>query len=589
MFFIQVAIPNGPTYLSLDQAPAEPMIEKKDPSQLFKDANRLCGENNLSQAEEKYSQAIELRPDFYQAYFNRGILLWKQNKLKQAEKNFRKACKIAPYYHRARLLLGDTLKKQNKIKESIREYRNIIADKPDYFDAYVHLGRILSDQHQFDAALRLFEHALELRPENRPCRLDYANTLNMVNRTEQALENYKIIETKTDTNVLHNIAYTLKKLGKTEEALPYYYKVIDLKPSHAEARFGLGCTQIMLEDFINGFAGYEWRWNRTRKPFPVPEGLPKWDGISDLHGKTILLQAEQGLGDTFQFIRYARKLKALGAYVIFASQNPLIQILSDCDYLDEVVSIHLTPPPCDLYVSLMSLPHILKTEIETIPVDIPYLFADEHLVQHWKQELSGDHTFKIGICWQGNPNYSTPFLRSAVANKSIQLKQFEIINNIPGVSLYCLQKMSGEDQLESLPDGFTIHTFGPDFDNNNGRFMDTAAVMKNLDLVLTVDTSIAHLAGGLGVPVWVLLPEPADWRWMLRKYDSPWYPEMKLFRQPKTGDWDSVFKIVAQKIKKIIFAHSETTNTQKKQTTSDNLAHEADPICSWIETNPWGA
>jgi len=593
LVFCTQTTPKGPTYLSLDQAPPAPTIEQKDPAQLFKQANTFCKGNKKAEAAQLYTQAIALRPDFYQAYFNRGLIFWQDKQFEQAERDFRKALEIAPHYDRSWLMLADTLKKQDRVKEAIKEYRDLIAAKPDNFEAYLHLARILSDEHEFETAIRLFEHALQINPYHRPCRLDYANTLNMVNRTQEALENYYEIQTESDTNILHNIAYTLKKLGRIDEALPYYHKVIEVKPEHAEAQFGLGCTYIMLEDFIKGFAGYEWRWNRNRKPFPVPEGLQKWDGISDLRGKTILLQAEQGLGDSLQFIRYGRELKARGAYVIFASQNPLMTLLSRCDYIDEVVSIHLTPPPCDLYVSLMSLPHILKTEIDTIPLDIPYVFADEDLVQHWKQKLSGDHSFKIGICWQGNPNYSTPFLRSAVANKSVQLKQFEVIHNIPGVSLYCLQKMSGEDQLNDLPEGFTIHTFGPDFDKTNGRFMDTAALMKNLDLVLTVDTSVAHLAGALGVPVWVLLPEPADWRWMLRPTDTPWYPNMRLFRQPSIGDWDSVFEVVAQALKDKIKSHLRSSSYPSTGSgpCSGQAAQSSsgDPMYDLLEQTPWGA
>jgi len=575
----------GPTYLSVDNAQPRPLIKTKDPADLFKQANNLFRENKLDEAIALYTEAIELRPDFYQAYFNRGLLFVQQKKLEQAEHDLKTAHEIAPHYDRAWLQLADVLKKRNKIEEAIAEYEKLIAAKPNHFDAHLHLARICSECRQFDKALALFERALELRPGNRQCTLDYANNLNLVHRTQEALEQYKKIETDNHTNVLHNIAYTLKKLNRMEEALTYYEKVIAVKPDHAEAHFGLGCTLIMLENFIDGFAEYEWRWNRKTQPFPPPVGIKKWNGVDNLQGKTILLQAEQGLGDTFQFIRYAQLIKARGAYVVFASQKPLMKLLSNLDYIDEVVSIHLLPPPpCDYYVSLMSLPHILGTEVETIPNKIPYLKADPNLVAHWQKELADDTNFKIGICWQGNPNYSTPFLRSAVANKSVQLKQFETIANIPGVSLYCLQKMSGEEQLKNLPEGFNLHVFGPDFDNKHGRFMDTAAVMKNLDLVLTVDTSIAHLAGGLNVPVWVLLPEPADWRWMLRETNSPWYPHMRLFRQPAPNDWDSVFQFVAQQLVEKLGQENTIKNPPNDQRlVNDVYSHD----CRQLEDNPW--
>ena len=279
---------------------------------------------------------------------------------------------------------------------------------------------------------------------------------------------------------------------------------------------------------------------------------PRWDG-SDLQGKTILIHAEQGLGDTFQFIRYAKLIKEKNGIVIAAVQKPLVTLMKNCKYIDRVISLDDTPPHFDVHSPMLSLPYALKTQLETIPCEIPYLYANEKLVTDWKQKLAADKNFKIGICWQGNDNYATPLLRATVAQKSVHPKEFAPICQVPGVSVYSLQKTTGTDQLKDLPDTMRIITFDGDFDQSNGRFMDTAAVIKNLDLVITVDTSISHLASGLGVPTWIMLPNPADWRWMIDRTDSPWYPNVtRLFKQPTPGDWQSMIKEVAVELQKHI-------------------------------------
>jgi hypothetical protein len=205
-------------------------------------------------------------------------------------------------------------------------------------------------------------------------------------------------------------------------------------------------------------------------------------------------------------------------------------------------------PTFDVHAPLVSLPAILHTTQQTVPADIPYLFADPQLVEQWRQKLAPDKNFKVGICWQGNPNYSTHFLRVAVAAKSCSAAKFAPLAYVPGVTLYSLQRETGVEQLaRGIP--FPLVTFGPEFDRDNGRFMDTAALMQNLDLIITIDTSIAHLAAGLGKPVWILIPNPPDWRWMRDRTDSPWYPNMRLFRQTTALDWDSVIQTVADQLR----------------------------------------
>jgi len=534
-------------------------------SDLFARANELFQSGKLDEAILYYGKTIDINPSCFQAHFNRGLAQTKKQNYAAAEQNYRKALEVHPEYEKAHLALAATLKSAEKFDDAITEYKNILQKSPYHFDAHMALGHLLCDLRRFDEAIFLFEKAMQLKPENTQGKFSLANAFTMKDEPAKALPLFLEIEQQIpqSANVLCNIAYTYKKMGWMEEALNYYRKTIAVDPNHAEGHFALGTSLITIEDFENGWREYEWRWQKKRPPFAPPHRA-FWDG-SDLSGQVILLQAEQGLGDTFQFIRLGKIAKERGALVIAAVQNPLVKILSNCTFIDRVISLKEPSPPSDVCASLMSLPHILGTTVETIPIEIPYLHADESLVEFWGKELADDHNFKIGICWQGNPNYSTPFLRNAVAAKSVNLRDLEPISQLPGVSLYCLQKTTGEEQIDQLPDSFSLHVFGPDFDRAHGAFMDTAAVMKHLDLVLTVDTSIAHLAGGLGVPVWVILPEPADWRWMLRESDSPWYPHMRLFRQPSYGDWDSVIRTVVRELKKEIWRKNYRKQQMKQK------------------------
>ena len=352
--------------------------------------------------------------------------------------------------------------------------------------------------------------------------------------------------------ILYNTAYTLKKCGRIKEAMPYYEAALKRNPNHAEAHFSLGLAYLITGDFKQGWAEYEWRWQRNSQLSPRDFSQPMWNG-EPLNGKTILLHAEQGLGDTFQFVRYAKLIKEqYGGIVLFASQRPLHTFVTRCcPYIDKVVTLDAIPKTFDVHAPLLSLPYILKSEEDTIPKEIPYIFPDQALTEFWRKRLSKDTHLKVGICWQGNSKYSTPFLRSVVAAKSIQMNKFSHLAFVPGVTFYSLQRETGTDQLKSMSTDFELVTFEEDFDKSHGRFMDTAAVIKNLDLVITVDTSIAHLSAAIGTPVWTFLPEPPDWRWMLNRPDTPWYPNMRLFRQTKQGDWDSVMLKVRNELNEL--------------------------------------
>ena len=404
------------------------------------------------------------------------------------------------------------------------------------------------DKEQFEKAAQLYDQAMAISPRNLQLILDAANMYNMIDDLDHALSLYKKILDihPLALEALYNFGYTLKKKGLISHAVDVYTKILSLRPDYAHPHFSLSLAYLSLGDFERGWKEYEWRWKAYNEE-PKKFAQPTWNG-ENLQGKTIFLYAEQGFGDSFQFIRYAKIMKAMGARVIFEAQKPLKKILSLCDYLDTVIEMGQPIPPFDYHLPLMSCPLICNTTTRNVPCDIPYLKADPRLVQDWHTQLASPAAFKIGICWQGNANYSTQFLRKAVAAKSLHVKEFIPLTQIPGVCVYSLQKTNGEEQLKEI-NAIQIKTFDAAFDETHGRFMDTAAVIQNLDLVITIDTSIAHLAAALGTPTWILLPNPSDWRWMLDRTDTPWYNNVRLFRQSKPGDWDSVMQKVIETLK----------------------------------------
>jgi hypothetical protein len=244
------------------------------------------------------------------------------------------------------------------------------------------------------------------------------------------------------------------------------------------------------------------------------------------------------MGDTVQFVRYAPRVSARGGRVIVQCQNPLLHLLSRTPGIDGLVGWGATPPPFDVWIPLMSLPALLGTTLDTIPADIPYISIEPALVERWRQQLAALPGFRVGIVWQGSPRHPWD------CQRSVPLTMFAPLAAVPGVCLVSLQKGTGSNQLTERPGGFPVATVG-ELRDEAGPFTDTAAIIQNLDLVVTVDSAVAHLAGALGAPVWIAVQRSSDWRWMLGRTDSPWYPSVRLFRQQKLGDWPPVFRAIA--------------------------------------------
>lgn len=528
----------------------------------FQRGTELLRSNKIDDSIAWLSKAIKANPNSPQCYFNLAIAYESKNDTESAIEAYKDALLVRLDYPKAHYQLAKLLHKQGEIDEAIKHFEQAVRYDKKLVEPSIQAARLLVGQEKYSESIPHFERAVRERSNDIQLRFEYANTLNTLNRTEEALCEYqKLLESRpNDSGILYNTAYTLKKLGRISDAMPYYEATLQKNPNHAEAHFSLGLAHLANGDFAKGWPEYEWRWQRNSQLAPRNFSKPQWDG-SALNGRTILIHAEQGLGDTFQFIRYARMVKELhNCSIIAAVQRPLhVLVARCCPYIDRTVTLDQIPTSFDVHIPLMSLPNIFKTEQNTVPNKLPYIMPDQALIEHWRRELSEDKNFKVGICWQGNSQYSTPFLRAVVAAKSVAMKKFESLSEIPGISFYSLQRETGINQLNQLSQNFDLKIFGENFDKQHGRFMDTAAVMKNLDLIITVDTSTSHLAGALGVPVWVMLPEPCDWRWMLKRTDTPWYPKnMRLFRQPSVGDWDGLFSEIVTELKKLV----ETKNTR---------------------------
>jgi tetratricopeptide (TPR) repeat protein len=459
----------------------------------------LTGLGRPSEAIPSFQQALQCRPNFAEAHNNLGVALARLKKYDEAIAQYRQALRLRPNYAEAGSNLGNALAAQLKPDEAVAAFQTAIRAKSDYAPAHYNLGIVLAESGRLEEAVASYRQALTLRP-------GYGEALG-------------------------NLGHTYRALGDMAQAMASYQQLLQLKPDDPEAHMSRAMAWLLLGDYERGWPEYEWRWQC--KEFVLPAySQPLWDG-APLEGHTILLSAEQGLGDTIQYIRYAKLVKARGGSVLFHCPKALMKLLADCPGIDELVPQGTPPPAFDVHAPLLGLPAILKTTLATVPADVPYLHARPDLIASWRAELARTPGFKIGIGWQGNPSFRADRYRS------VPLAEFAPLAQIPGVRLVSLQKGPGVEQIPKVK--FEILDLSRQLDET-GPFLDTAAVMKSLDLVIACDTVIAHLAGALGVPVWVALSSSSHFCWLVDRTDSPWYPTARLFRQRSSGDWSDVFE-----------------------------------------------
>jgi Tfp pilus assembly protein PilF len=428
---------------------------------------------------------------------------------------------------------GITFQELRRFEDALASYELALAARPDYAEALNSRGITLYKLRRFEDALASYGQALAVRPGYAEALNNRGNTLRELRRFEDALASYEqaLVVWPDYADALNNRGIILHELKRFEDALASYERALAARPGYAEAHFNLALLQLLLGDFENGWREYEWRWHVTEY---APERLakPDWTG-----GPTILLYAEQGLGDTLQFLRYCPLVARLGGRVILRVQPALVRLAASVEGASQVIAVGAALPEFDLCRPLLSLPGRFGTKLESIPAEIPYLSADAALVERWGRDIAGTPGLKVGLTWAGNPTHKND------RNRSIRLERLRPLLDLPGVSWFSLQIGERSGDIARLPAGSIT-----DLSARLEDFAETAAVMAHLDLVVTVDTAIAHLAGALGRKAWVLLPFSADWRWLLDREDSPWYPTARLFRQREPGGWDDVIRRVAQAI-----------------------------------------
>ncbi len=528
-----------------------------------------------SEAENLYREILGAQPDCAEAYGDLAILLYQVGRLGEAEEACRQAIAKQPASAEAHANLAAVLQAQGRYRAAETAAREALARRPDYAEAHNNLGNALERLERFEDAEASYRRALELRPDFALACHNLANVLERLRRWPEAETCFRrAIELLPEFAEAHNnLGALLQQQGRWEEAVECYGEALRLRPAMAEAHNGLGvalqwdnrdaealvCYERALAinpafpeahynratlwlrrgNFSSGWEEYEWRWRlsdvawrRFRQPL--------WDG-SPLAGRTILLHAEMGFGDTVQFARYAPLLAARGAQVVLECQPRLVPLMESLEGVSEVIPSGAPLPDFGVHSPLLSLPRLFGTDLKSIPDRVPYLSVAQERIDYWRERIGAAPGLKIGLVWAGNPASKTGLKRF------MPVGNFAPLAAVPNLRLFSLQRGPQAAQLASLPPGLEVTPL----EEEAGQSTDTAAAILNLDLVIAVDTMVAHLVGALGKPVWVLLASSPEWRWMLGREDSPWYPTARLFRQARLGDWQDVIARVAEALRDV--------------------------------------
>ena len=499
----------------------------------------------FNEALASYDRALALRPDFAQAHSNRGDVLCELKRFEEALTSCERALKLQPNFAEAHCNRANALRKLKRLDEAMAGYDRALSLKPDYAEAHSNRGTVLHDLHRFEEALVSYDRALALRPDFAEALSNRGNALQELHRFEEALEEYqRAYGLRQDfAEAYSNCGNALRELDRFEEALASFERAIALRPDFAEAHFNAAHCLLLTGDLGRGWKQYEWRWltdqlNSEGRNFAQPQ----WTGSDEIAGKTILLHAEQGLGDTLQFCRYVPRVTARGARVIFEVQKPLVALMRTLSSGTEVIAKGDPLPAFDMHCPLLSLPLAFNTELDTIPGETRYLSSDAAKRDGWRARLGPHGQPRVGLVWAGDPRKRLPNAHLIDRQRSVTFDSLAPLLDVADCEFVSLQK--GEDaiaQLRSSPLRHRIIDWSSDFHD----FSDTAALIDNLDLVIAVDTSVAHLAGALGKPLWLLNRYNTCWRWLLDRDDSPWYPSVRQFRQDKSRSWDPVIGRVA--------------------------------------------
>ena len=535
-------------------------------------ADMYAQSNRLAECLDMLKRAQALRPGDDNLAYNLATALSLSGRHEQAVSAYRKVLALDSSHMQARMNLAASLMALGQAQQALPELSLLRDAHPQALDVFLNYVSALIETADFEAALQVFDHVPMGHDQNAEIFILKGRALNGLRRYREAAPYFETaLRIAPDSrDALNGRAVALMRQGDFESALPLLLAALSQSPSFVEAHLNLGsalhhsgCFEdalaaydhviklaphlsngrynkalccLLLGQFQQGWALYEAR--KTMRPHPRGVNTTKIRDLrrlSEVRGRTVLVDSEQGLGDTIQFCRLAKTLADTGAQVTLRVQSVLQDLISRLDARIRVVSGDVSPDDFRFHVSLMSLPGLLDVDVNHIPDARGYLSAEPARLEEWRGKI-GSQGFRIGIAWQGNKQAQVDL------GRSFSLAQFRDIAALPDVRLISLQKNDGAEELAQWGEALGIETLGPDFDSGAQAFLDTAAVMQSLDLIITSDTAIAHLAGALGQPVWVALQHVPDWRWLLHRTDSPWYASMRLFRQKSRGDWAGVFE-----------------------------------------------
>lgn len=514
-------------------------LQPRNPELFNNRGNSLKALGRPEDALASYRRALALAPDYVEALNNAGLALHELQRPAEALAFYDKALALRPDYLIALANRGDALKALGRLEDALASYDAALKIQPNIWPVLNNRGNLLRILGRHEEALASLERALQVRPGDAQALNNRGAVHKAMMRYEAAVDDYNAaLAARPDfAEALSNRGVALEALGRLDEALESYDQALVLQPDHAEARRNRGLLRLLTGFWREGWNACESR--RRLSSWTVRDfASPELEHPAHAVGARVLLHAEQGLGDTIQFARYAQRLAAAGVSVTLEAQAPLTALLASLAGV-RVIGRGDPVPEHDFHLPLMSLPRLLGADPGTLAEEIPYLAADPDRAADWARRVAGTG-FKVGIAWQGNPQGEID------QGRSIPLVTFAGLARLPDIRLISLQKGCGVEQLDRVSEGMVIETLGADFDAGPQAFVDTAAVMAGLDLIITSDTAVAHLAGALGRPVWVALKSVPDWRWGLESERTPWYPTTRLFRQTTRGDWDGVFERMAQ-------------------------------------------
>jgi tetratricopeptide (TPR) repeat protein len=549
---------------------------RRDPAFADAHANLGVALRALQRPEEAaaaYREALRLRPEQSKTHGDLGSVLLALNRHGEAAASFEAALRLAPEAAEFHHGLAVALRALGRPAEAAASYRAALRLRPDHVDAHNNLGNALVDLGRPAEAMECYRAALALQADFAEAHNGLGAALCALGRAEEAEASFRTaVRLRPEFADAHNgLGAALCALCRPLEAEAAFRAALRLRPDLPAAHKNLGYALLMGGRIEEGWREHEWRWQaRPRSPHLRDFPVPRWTG-EPLAGRTILLHAEQGFGDTLQFCRYAALVAEAGGRILLEVPRPLVRLLGTLPGVAQIVAYGEPLPDFDVHCPLLSLPYACRTTLETIPAGIPYLAADPAAVAAWRERLAAVRALRVGLVWAGGIRPSQPDMAPVDRRRSIALATMAPLAAVPGVSFVSLQK--GEPAAEAAvpPPGMVLHDFTAELED----FADTAALVEALDLVISVDTAVAHLAGALGKPVWLLNRFDSCWRWLLDRDDSPWYPQLRQFRQPTPGDWASVLRGAAEALARLAAGDESELQPRRRQAPAPAASTEA--------------